>query len=440
MTWLLSFASALIMAVVGAVALGVLADRWTVWFRVTSAEGAAGYFVLLYGILGAIGGFVVGLICARYAVQGTDARFLLGLQLGTAWVLGIVGVLAVITYTVADHPPRLNGQPLVLDVEIRIPTGTPQPATPGFQSMVTLENGLGKTTSWTQVPWDRVREENGQQILPFSLALRSSSARRTLLIQWLNDAWLTVAMPLRSKPTRADFEWSEWLEARPSNPAQAASGAPPAPLAQVRYRVGIVPPRPPPRSAAELAQEREAAMAAQLAALPADAPLQDRLPFTRHGVEGRLQTAALEGIRSRNNFAAEFAALVVDDDAELAAETLRLVSRLPGPGEPLLDPVAACGRDLLQRLERVLRTTEEEDPGYAWAAGISIRFSGWMDAVFHLRKQAGGDFTPELRAILIAARKRPDSHALRQDVVRVASYYLREWAGDAPLPTDPPPR
>mgnify|MGYP001332570045 CR=1 FL=1 len=42
--------------------------------------------------------------------------------------------------------------------------------------------------------------------------------------------------------------------------------------------------------------------------------------------------------------------------------------------------------------------------------------------------------------MLELARQRPDSIALRQDVVRVASYYLKEWAGVAPLATDPLPR
>lgn len=114
-------------------------------------------------------------------------------------------------------------------------------------------------------------------------------------------------------------------------------------------------------------------------------------------------------------------------------------ARFPRP-RSLVAPVAAAGRDLLVRLDRVVVIPVADDPGYEAAAGISIRFSGWMAAVFHLRKSAGGDFTGELRAILRSSRKRPDSIALRQDVVRVASFYLHEWTGGGAAPTDPPPR
>lgn len=440
MTWLISLGTALLMAVLGAFAMGVLADRWTVWFRVTSAEGAAGYFVLLYGLLGAVGGFLVGLLCARYAVQGDDARFLHGLGLGACWVLGVVGVLAVVSHTLADHPPKLEGKSLVLDVEIRMASGAPKPATDDLNSMVTLENGLGRTTSWTTVPWARAREGDGHWVLPFTLALRSSSAHRKLLIQWGTNDWLTASMPLRSKPTRADFEWSSWLptERLDQPPPESASGGSGA--VEVRYRVGLAAPKPTPPTQAEAAKAREEAMAAEWAQLPAEAGMKDRLPFTRHGVEAGLQQAALEAIRSHPKFDAEFAALLRYDDAEVAAEVLRLVPRMPGPAKLLIEPVAAAGRDVLRRLEGTIDTPEAADPSYEWAADISQRFSGWMAAAMHLRRQAGGDFSAELRPMLQVARKRPDSHALRQDVVRVASFYLREWTGEAPLPTDPPPR
>lgn len=57
-----------------------------------------------------------------------------------------------------------------------------------------------------------------------------------------------------------------------------------------------------------------------------------------------------------------------------------------------------------------------------------------------LREKCGGDFTPELKTILELSRARPDSHCMRADICRVASFYLHEWTGLAPLPTDPKPR
>jgi hypothetical protein len=63
-----------------------------------------------------------------------------------------------------------------------------------------------------------------------------------------------------------------------------------------------------------------------------------------------------------------------------------------------------------------------------------------MSAVRTLRAGAGGDFVPELQEILTLSRVREDSHCLQADVRRVASYYLKEWAGVEPLAGDPKPR
>jgi len=45
-----------------------------------------------------------------------------------------------------------------------------------------------------------------------------------------------------------------------------------------------------------------------------------------------------------------------------------------------------------------------------------------------------------LRTILELSRVRTDSIVMRGDVLRVAGYYMQEWAGLLPLPDDPHPR
>ena len=78
-----------------------------------------------------------------------------------------------------------------------------------------------------------------------------------------------------------------------------------------------------------------------------------------------------------------------------------------------------------------------QDPAYEGAAAAAVQFSAWMVAVRALQGKNGVDLTPELATILELARVRPDSYVMRQDVVRVASYYLHEWTGTPPLPTTP---
>ncbi len=168
--------------------------------------------------------------------------------------------------------------------------------------------------------------------------------------------------------------------------------------------------------------------------------MREWLPFTRAGRPPQLQEAALARITGRPTYVAELTALERDDDAEIAADALRLVMELPEPSPALVAGVAAAGSDIARRLEGVVKLTTEQDPSYKGAADISVRFSAWIGAARRLRDCCGADLAPELRAVLVLARTRPDSQVLRQDVVRVASYYLQQWTGEAPAPSDPPPR
>ena len=97
------------------------------------------------------------------------------------------------------------------------------------------------------------------------------------------------------------------------------------------------------------------------------------------------------------------------------------------------------GHQIAAAIRAVNATTTEQDPGYERAAAVAIQFSAWMIAVRALQSKDGIDLTPELGTILELARVREDSYVMRQDVVRVASYYMQQWAGVAPLPTDPKP-
>ena len=100
-------------------------------------------------------------------------------------------------------------------------------------------------------------------------------------------------------------------------------------------------------------------------------------------------------------------------------------------------PVEAVGRDIAERIRKFNSTTVEADPSYEGAADVSIRFSGWMESVRTLREKCSGDFTRAENHSGTVARLRTDSHAMQVDVCPRASYYLHQWAGIAPLPTDP---
>lgn len=441
MTWLMSLFTGLISGVVGALALGFLADRWTVWFRVSNFEGGAGYFVLFQGLLGAVGGFVIGVVVSRMTVVGAEAHFGRGLLLALAWDAGIVGFLAVASYLIADHPPRLNGKALTLEIEIHTPSAHPLVASTAPRPMVSIENGAGRTTSYGTADSAAAIHEAEEQRwrVSLSLPLLSSSSSRTLRVTWGEGFSWTVAMPLRGQPTEADVAWTEW-KAPTETSVRDAWARPDVDLKfLVRYRVALERPVPARPTVEVDGPSVEAREMEALERVTSAAPLRDFVLWTREGVSASVRQRAVEAIARRESVGEELTRLMADEDDGWAAEALRLVERLPDPAA-FVPAVTQAGRDLRDRLARIVEIGAVEDPGYEAAAGFSIRFSAWMAAARHLRREAGGDFTGELRAILVLARRRPDSQVLRGDVVRVASFYLHEWAGDEPLPSDPPPR
>jgi hypothetical protein len=112
-------------------------------------------------------------------------------------------------------------------------------------------------------------------------------------------------------------------------------------------------------------------------------------------------------------------------DPEIRVDALRVLEHVDSPPAQLAAPVAEVGGQIAEAIEG--------------AAAAAVQFSAWMVAVRALQGKNGVDLTPELATILELARVCPDSYAMRQDVVRVASFYMHEWTGTPPLRTDPEP-
>jgi hypothetical protein len=277
------------------------------------------------------------------------------------------------------------------------------------------------------------RFENGQWIVPTQVYLFTERGKRNVMLARRQATEVvSFLLPLPARPGHEFEEWSAWT------PRQQANGQPwPADKMSCRFRVQKIPLPPPPQSEADWKAEQDAIKEAAFAAIPADAPVQSWFPYLDYA---QPQTErALTLIAARPNLVAELGKLALSDDAETAGKALRGIGKLPAPSAEFNAPVEAAGRDLIERIRRVNATSVEADPSYDGAANASIRFSGWMCAVRTLREKCGGDFTPELKTILELSRVRPDSRCLRVDICRVASFYMHEWTGLAPLPTDPKP-
>lgn len=436
MNWLAALGVGICSAPLTGLIVGTAAGLCADWLRMSNREGAIGYFAFAMALLGALVGLLLGIGFAR-GWFGISAGFGKALGLTVGLVLALSLLVCGVSWLVADRNPKIDGKEVDLAVELRYPAGIASDSEHGgYVTFVRLSNG--SSLGYAQLDFPNAHEVEGRTVVPAKFRLMTSVKRKLLNIYLSPERNLLFALDFEAKPGRKDFEWSRWIDA--AHPVGQPAPSPEKAFA-VRYRVSFA--EPPPRRLTREEQEaaEDAENEAKMRALAPDAPLEEWLVFTRYGVPEARIAHAVAAIRARPHFASEMAALMSSSDAEgkPSQDALRSLQHMQPPPTELAPAVAAVGSGIAESL-RELKNDPVADPSYTNAANISSRFSAWMEAARALQGKDGIDFVPQLQEIIEPARKHPDSHALRIDVVRVASYYLKQWGNIEPLPTDPPPR
>lgn len=426
MNWLAAIGVGLLSAPITGFIIGTAATLWIDWMRVPQREGGAAYLLVMISVLAALIAFVVGILVARGVII-SDPSF------GKAVVVtsGIAAMVATVTtgvvWLAADLPPKVDGRRLQLLVELRYPPRTPLEGDRLNGYVALLRGSDGHSRGYGSVNVENAREVDGRYVIAAELPLETSEAKKLLSVV-SEEFKLTFPVGFGSKPQQADFEWSGWTP----------HAAPHADFS-IRYRVQVEP-APPPRISPE---QRDAALEAveeaKLAALTPDTPLAQWLVFTRYGTaQHRIDTAAA-AIRARPRFVEEMSYEMLQGSHEASRDALRAVEHIQPPPYELARAIAQVGDDIAASIKSLPTNAPADDQPDAHA-DISTRFSAWMAATLALQGRGGVDFVPQLQAIIEPARTHDQSYVLQIDVVRVASFYLKEWAGIEPLPTDPPPR
>lgn len=214
MGWLASIAVGVATAIATLLAAGYVANLAAGWYRVSSFEGASGYFVVGLALLGLIGGMIVGIVTARVVAAGAQPGFLRALAIALAVSLGTVGVVGGVARLGADVGPTSGGEALSLVVELRWPAGVEPPPTDSGEWFLRLGALSGRTmrTSRTGPLWRTdARVEAGHWIVPGAVTLFTSRGKRVIDVvpQGVIPAGFMVPVPARPGP--GEFEWSAWL-------------------------------------------------------------------------------------------------------------------------------------------------------------------------------------------------------------------------------------
>jgi hypothetical protein len=225
MSWFASIVVGLLAAALGAVAAGVMAQLVVEWYRISSFEGQSGYFVVGMALLGLIGGLLIGGIVSIRVGAGSPSDFFRALGIASAIVLGIVGIIGGTARLLADIPPTLDGEELMLAVEVRWPdahASTPAQDVPEARLILSSVGSGSRTLRRSQVGalWtEDARRDEERWIAPGAVHLFTRRGDRVLSVVLGDSAVANFLLPLPRRITQSDRNWSVWMpRARPGEP------------------------------------------------------------------------------------------------------------------------------------------------------------------------------------------------------------------------------
>lgn len=237
MGWPASIGVGVLTAATATVAAGWIANLSAGWYRISSFEGKSGYFVVGMALLGLLGGLLIGIVTSRLVAGSANPGFLKALGLAQGVALGLILLVGGAARLLADVPPRLGGEELLVAVEVRWPEGrSPAEAADSVEWSLRLGSSTGRTmrASETGPFWrEDARFEDGRWIVPGAVNLFTSRGERVIDVLPNGVIEHGFIVPLPGRPGRKFLEWSEWLP-------RAREGEPALPDG-FRYRFRVVP-------------------------------------------------------------------------------------------------------------------------------------------------------------------------------------------------------
>src|SRR5215469_12944280 len=131
---------ALLTAFAGCILAVFVGDYLTKLAHVPEMEGQRGMTVVFLCVpLGIITGLIIGITVSIVVRRQGPAGFLVAQGWALLVVCGVAGLLGGVPYLLSDKPPKLDGKPLDLEFELRMPATFEIPKQPdGYSIRVSL--------------------------------------------------------------------------------------------------------------------------------------------------------------------------------------------------------------------------------------------------------------------------------------------------------------
>jgi hypothetical protein len=209
-----AFAIALITAAVGMFLALFASDYLTKIYHVSDMEGQRGMTVIfLFGPLGVIVGFIVGIVVALWARWPGFVGFVKTQGLSILIAVGLAAVVSGLSWMGADHPPKIDGKNLTLDFEVKIPPAVSLPAELNDYNVRASLYANNRDNRYAKIDIHSISKADGSTIVPGNAQLMSSSAIRSLFISIGNEPGASqfIELKLPARPRKENENWSDWV-------------------------------------------------------------------------------------------------------------------------------------------------------------------------------------------------------------------------------------
>jgi hypothetical protein len=209
----------LLIALLTAFAGGVLAvfvgDYLTRLAHVPEMEGQRGMTVFFLCVPpGIIVGLVIGIIASILIRRQGPAGFVIALAWSPMIVCGIAGLLGGVPYLLSDKPPKIDGERLELQFELRVPATVKIPERPdGYSIRVSLYTN-NRQSRFAFIDWTSITKDAGHLIIPGKVPLLTHSKTRSLLASIGSEPAASQFVELKNlppAPRKEDEAWSDWI-------------------------------------------------------------------------------------------------------------------------------------------------------------------------------------------------------------------------------------
>jgi hypothetical protein len=378
-----------------------------IWFlNVSNFEGGAGYFTLFVTLTGVVGGFVIGLITAltmrsSFAqVQLRAAAIVLALTIAA-------GVIAVLGKVFEDEGPKLEGDSIRLEVELKCPRDwKPDNALKAGHGGCWIQkypkNGPLETNPIVSgsLTWDNPPAPGEPWAISCAVPLEKTASPRYMLIYTSEKFDVTLRVPLPRHPGPEFKQWSAWT----IEGFLPQSGSPVS-AAGLAFRFRAI--KESDYSAAHPSKDEAFKQAREkaLAGMPPTPTVADWLPFYENVWEVPTYPQDIRGpeVAAVNAHPEELLPLLRSEDMTTVRRAIWATTFLKSVPPSLIEPLAHGGLLTINLIRAARAAALPNDPDELTEDKASSFFTYWSMAMDHAGASASSRHVLEQIAAELAS-------------------------------------